>query len=1314
MEFDAEETSYLGSQSSCASIIDIIDTPTATTTTATATTTTTNKPPPLQFNTQPNSKTIARSLSSRKQNIKDHIDGVHAEADKGAAVHVFQYGHELKHQLNSKVKGTHPELRNKFDEHLIDVIRNTHSHLLTDVHHDIMTGIIESRIARQLAAMAMTKKNSKSNNKKKRKSQRKKEKSHNETDLEAYASHMFTVSGVMMRDGLRDRNFVSHKYDANSLYYYDVKFTTGYQTVMILSFIVLTMLVLIEAPATPHLLVSPMITLPIEVICLLVQCVDVVVRAKSLRHPLEETWLVIKGICFSLCMMDWSTQVVCLSVGAPHLGADVRVIRALRAVFFIEHFNVLRNEFTQAVETVRKIIPAIFLVIATVLFFAGLGCAMFPRKELALALGIDTTEGDLYIKDILNACIQLWYLFAGAVNFPDVMLPAFIQNDQWWYVILVILYFISFLMVSVFVLQNILIATVIEMHRDIEIRDIIARYLRKHLAFAAAFEVIYNVQDLEETRKRLKESIQNEQLQELDDAITDTLRLQAKLPIALPEKVQAMKLRSKLERIRDTKLKEQYDKRKEKEQKEHTKTLKRQNMEGTASGGIGLHETPSMETQQRRQSFSQKKLSFQRKKHIAKDVSHTGEVDIESQRLFKSTFLRALQQLGQEVLFRNKPSAPKTKTTNNNGDQEEGELDQSCTDSIEPLRKSFSSMLSNMLKLPGETSGRLNEVWKSIYIEQEDLEANEKQETASTMGSASTGTSGDVDQQENGNGHETKVSSSSHRAYSKQASVKEWITTRKQTVNVNSFMKLPDVLVCKYGRREQIQAKESASAWERFFVGGLRHDLRTVVASMPFSLLCIASVVLSFIIEIFIVSLEDVNHLVYLDAGKTNLGGFVLFNFVDISLSCFFIFEMVIRTLAVGVHGYWSNPWWRVDGVIAVCTFVIVWVRLIVVTTVVDLDGVTILMVISCLRGIRIVKFFAIVPSIKVILVTVSKVARKSSHFFVLLISMYYVFSIIGMHMCRSELNASNQILQPTSWYQATYSPSYTGKNNMTQVSQQEIQAYNKNNNNNYNDMTSNNNVTIQTRPVHGYVQVVHFGNIGNAMFTLFHLTFLNNWHVTAEAVMATVMSRYTSQTGKGIAKAVTFFYFICIFILGWVLVMNVFISKFLEGYVEAKQARDEKQKRRRLTSVLWVVNQDGEKIPKSVPMNPDKQVVLDGLRAVFPTMHIKQGKDGGPSVAGEDHQKDEHAHHHRHQRKGKKYCVICYAADRLHIERTRCDRLQNCLKGGNTMHRCELCLSPVCGLYSCSSRVIAPMLVLEVGHVQKMKKLYGKKTTGV
>ena len=196
---------------------------------------------------------------------------------------------------------------------------------------------------------------------------------------------------------------------------------------------------------------------------------------------------------------------------------------------------------------------------------------------------------------------------------------------------------------------------------------------------------------------------------------------------------------------------------------------------------------------------------------------------------------------------------------------------------------------------------------------------------------------------------------------------------------------------------------------------------------------------------------------------------------------------MIIRTLAVGWRGYWSNPWWRVDGIIAVCTFFIVFIRLIVVTTVDDLNGVTILMLISCLRGVRIVKFFAVVPSIKVILITVSKVARKSSHFFVLLISLYFVFSIVGMHMCSSQLHKNNVNLINTQWYQATYQPS---PNNAT-------------------DTTLNGVNTTQVDPVHGYVKVIHFNNFGNAMLTLFHLTFLNNWHVTAEAVMETVMARY-------------------------------------------------------------------------------------------------------------------------------------------------------------------------------------------------------------
>ena len=1159
-----------------------------------------------------------------------------------------------------------------------------------------MKGIIEARIERQLAAMnkAMAgaaggggKDKDKGNgatSRKKKKQRRGTYSSDNHTDLEAYASRMFAVSGVMMRDGIQDRNFVSHKYDELSLWYYEVQYKRPYQVIMTLGLILLTVLVLIE---TPHAQILGL-TLPLEILCLFVQMCDIFVRARALRHPLQEHWLVLKSLCLSLCALDWIVQVVCAAIGPTEeslrISFHFRVLRCLRVVFWIEYYSVLRREFGQAAKTVKKIIPAILLVLACVLFFAGLGVAMFPRRELALALGIDMTEGDLYYKDILSACIQLWYLFAGAVNFPDVMLPAFIQNDQWWYVVLVVVYFLFFLMISVFVLQNILIATVVEMHRDIEIRDIIARYLRKHLAFAAAFEVIYNVQDLEHTRFRLKRAIRNEQLNELDSAITDTMRLQAKLPIVLPEKVRALKLLKILqEKEREMQEKqEMQEKRKEEEEREAREEQERkENIDQTAPA-LHTHRPPPRLA---------KRVSSRQKIHMN---NARGEVDIESQRLHKATFLRAMQQLGQKVLFKQPPA--ERISVEQTGEEKEREHEQEnqgntegqSVSSVRPERKAFEQKSSIFSILGGgstldqqdssfinwmetETEGRIDEVWSSIYTPDEDM-ARDGEKSRSNFIIAN------LSEEET-----TTTTTTTTTATTTTTTENHPDALGTQTVDVNSFMKLPDVLVCKYGDRHQIQAAADASKMDRFCTGGLYRRLRPIVGSMWFDTLCIVSVICSFIIEIFIVSLESVNQMVYLDAGKSDLVGFIMFNIVDIGLSIFFIFEAIIRILAIGWKGYWSNPWWRVDGIIAIFTFFIVFIRLGIVISVTQFNGMTVLMLISCLRGVRIVKFFTKVPSIKVILVTVSKVARKSSHFFWLLIALYYVFSIIGIHLCNRELTMENQVLHDTTWYTTTYQVSNKTLLNSTNIT-----------------TSSKLSMDRSSSAVQGYVHLVHFQTFGNAMFTLFHLTFLNNWHVTAEAVMTVVMARYETVLGKTIAKTCVFFYFICIFILGWVLVMNVFISKFLEGYVEAKQAMDEKKKRRRLTSVLWVVNEDGEKEPKSVPMNPDKQIVLDGLHTVFPTMHIKKSHSG-PTVAGEHDDDDDDGasmqnggsdgdgHHKHHRHRHKKYCVICYAQNRSKHHMSVCETMNDCLKGGRVLHRCELCLSPVCGRSECSVSIL-------------------------
>ena len=60
--------------------------------------------------------------------------------------HDHEQAQALREKLDHSKKGTHPEIRSKLDPHLIEVVRTSHSHLLDDVHNDILGGIIEDGI----------------------------------------------------------------------------------------------------------------------------------------------------------------------------------------------------------------------------------------------------------------------------------------------------------------------------------------------------------------------------------------------------------------------------------------------------------------------------------------------------------------------------------------------------------------------------------------------------------------------------------------------------------------------------------------------------------------------------------------------------------------------------------------------------------------------------------------------------------------------------------------------------------------------------------------------------------------------------------------------------------------------------------------------------------------------------------------------------------------------------------------------------------------------------------------------------------------
>ena len=447
---------------------------------------------------------------------------------------------------------------------------------------------------------------------------------------------------------------------------------------------------------------------------------------------------------------------------------------------------------------------------------------------------------------------------------------------------------------------------------------------------------------------------------------------------------------------------------------------------------------------------------------------------------------------------------------------------------------------------------------------------------------------------------------------------------------------------------------------DRFCTGGARRDYRPLVASFWFNAICVWAVIVSFVMETMVVSLYAVGRSIYLDGGDGNLVGLTAFTVVDILLSTIFIMEMAFRILAIGWKGYWSSPWWRLDGVIAITTTVVVIVRLCVSLFSKNGLGTILIMFASALRGVRIIKFMVTIPSVKVILETVAKVTRQSSHFMVVLLTLYYYFSIIGMHMVSMKLEQSNPYLANTSWYSISYRPSVPHTLNTT--------------------------AAAAVQPVHGYAEMVNFSNFLSSMFTLIHVTFLNNWHVTCEAVMEAVAGGMPNGNLRTTVQIIVFLYFVLIFVLGWGLVMNVFISKFLDNYVYAKHAEDAKNNRRRLTTLTWTIGDEGVGV-NITRMDPDKQLVLDGLRAVFPTMHIGRDRPvSGASMWGGEMQVVDNST----GTQAKIGCIICAHEESVLANLRRCRQCR-------LMYRCELCLSPVCGKADCSTPVIAPKLVLEV-----------------
>eukprot|EP01104_Vermistella_antarctica_P020041 TRINITY_DN828_c0_g1_i8.p1 TRINITY_DN828_c0_g1~~TRINITY_DN828_c0_g1_i8.p1 ORF type:complete len:991 (-),score=211.04 TRINITY_DN828_c0_g1_i8:89-3061(-) len=215
--------------------------------------------------------------------------------------------------------------------------------------------------------------------------------------------------------------------------------------IMRLVVLVNLMLALIEKPALPaFVFVSPLVPLIIELTCLMIYCLNLLLNFKAVHRNFffvrSKYWLLF--FCIVATLVD---IVVCWVFFEP---STFRWSRLLRPYFMVYMSDPIR----MAVNNIRKIIldfieMMVFISVIIVLF-AIFMVTMFEGS------GEASVEFPNYYMGFVNL-----YALMTTVNFPDIMMPIYIQYR------LSPAIFIVFLMLTTFFAMNILLAIMYNTYR---------------------------------------------------------------------------------------------------------------------------------------------------------------------------------------------------------------------------------------------------------------------------------------------------------------------------------------------------------------------------------------------------------------------------------------------------------------------------------------------------------------------------------------------------------------------------------------------------------------------------------------------------------------------------------------------------------------------------------------------------------------------------------------------------------------------------------------------------------------------------------
>ncbi|GIX76970.1 two pore calcium channel protein 1 [Caerostris darwini] len=276
-------------------------------------------------------------------------------------------------------------------------------------------------------------------------------------------------ASIYLEEGENNDKFTFHPRSRAALPAYNLVHNQVFYCFDLFASIALLSLALTEKPAVPGFAVPEWIHASVELLCLLLMCVELCMKVRWMGSQafLHHKRSVIKLIVLVIMIIE---AVVVLGRQTSHF----RVTRALRPVFLIDNHYCkgIRRVIRQIMQSLPPILDMLTLLLFFMLIFSVLGFYLFR-----------SVHEDTYFSSLQDSFVSLFVLLTTA-NFPDVMMPSYAMT-KWSS-----LFFIIFIIIHVYFLMNLMLAVVYETFTRIEKDKFRKLLLHRRKACQLAFRLL--------------------------------------------------------------------------------------------------------------------------------------------------------------------------------------------------------------------------------------------------------------------------------------------------------------------------------------------------------------------------------------------------------------------------------------------------------------------------------------------------------------------------------------------------------------------------------------------------------------------------------------------------------------------------------------------------------------------------------------------------------------------------------------------------------------------------------------------------------